>query len=69
MEHETSALFRSLCAAQVLDNPDAASELALLKAYGPSVPPALLKRVGALFAELRSMSGQSCAPFELAPSA
>ena len=42
----------------VLDNPDLESELALLKAYGPTVPPALLRRVGGLFSELRRMSEQ-----------
>ena len=40
----------------VVDNPDPASELALLKAYGSGVPTPLLRRVAALFAELRGLS-------------
>ncbi|EQC29690.1 hypothetical protein SDRG_12690 [Saprolegnia diclina VS20] len=42
-------------ASHSIDNPDAASELALLRAYAPSVPVDVLERLCAAFAELRQL--------------
>jgi len=36
-----------------IDNPDTASELALLQGYGPNVPVDTLRRLTLLFADLR----------------
>ncbi|OQR83325.1 hypothetical protein ACHHYP_14843 [Achlya hypogyna] len=42
-------------ASHSIDNPDAASELALLQAYAPSVPTPVLRRLCGAFAELRQL--------------
>jgi len=42
----------------VVDNPNMASELALLTAYGPNVCPERLERLAALFSELRDLADQ-----------
>ena len=49
----------------VVDNPDLDSELALLRAHAPDVPPRTLRRVARAFAELRSLSdrGELTYPF------
>jgi von Willebrand factor A domain-containing protein 8 len=38
-----------------IDNPDEASELALLQAYAPTVPLDILRRICKAFAELREL--------------
>ena len=45
-----------ILATHVVDNPALPSEVALLAAYGPDVPPPLLRRIAAIFGELRSMA-------------
>ena len=45
-----------MLATHVVDNPALPSELALLAAYAPDVPPPLLRRIAAIFGELRSMA-------------
>jgi len=42
-----------LFAAHVVDNPDEASEVSLLKSYAPRVPDGVLQRLAAAFADLR----------------
>ena len=40
----------------VIDNPDRASELTLLRSYGPDVPDVLLQKLASAFAELRQLN-------------
>ena len=41
---------------QIIDNPDAASEQALLRAYAPSLEQSLLDSLTGAFAELRQLN-------------
>lgn len=41
-----------------MDNPKPAAELSMLKQYGPDVPDATLRKLVAVFGELRSMADQ-----------
>lgn len=41
-----------------MDNPKPTAELSMLKQYGPDVPDATLRKLVAVFGELRSMADQ-----------
>lgn len=47
-----------LFSCHAIDNPSVDSELALLRAYGPDVPEAMMRRLVGAFGELRDLADQ-----------
>lgn len=56
--HALFLISGDLFSCHAIDNPSVESELALLRAYGPDVPEAMMRRLVGAFGELRDLADQ-----------